>query len=73
MQNAKKGVLRQLILLLLVADGFVPAEEFFLVVAELFEPFGEDGIEGGFGFEFFYPDIPFAIDRLFVFGRERGF
>ena len=44
-----------------------------MVVAEFFEPFGEDGIAGGFGFEFFDPCHELTIDGLFVTGRERCF
>ena len=33
-----------ILILVVVADGFVPAEEFFLVVAKLFEPFGKNRI-----------------------------
>ena len=36
-----------ILILVRFADGFVPAEEFFLVGFEFFEPFGEDGIGGG--------------------------
>jgi hypothetical protein len=64
--GSKKRVSFYEMLVLVISDCFVPAEEFFLIGAKVFESFGKKGIGGGFGLEFFDPDVPFSVDSLYV-------